>query len=405
MAVGPTIRPEVQAIAGVDIAVLSAGIKTPGRKDLVVFRLAESSQVAAVFTQNAFCAAPVQLAKAHLAAAPSRYLLINTGNANAGTGAQGDLDAQACCQRLATLQGVAVEQVLPFSTGVIGEPLPVGKIGDALPQLDAHWSKEAWLAAAEGIMTTDTRPKAGSRTFEWQGQSVRLSGIAKGSGMICPNMATMLGFFATDANIDASLLQSMLKRAADASFNRISVDGDTSTNDACVLVATGQAALTISTAEPDLLALFELHLQSLMLELAHEIIKDGEGATKFVRLRVCQAANEQEALAVAYTIAHSPLVKTALSASDANWGRILAAVGRAGLAALDLSRVNIYLDQVCIVAAGGRAPSYAEAQGAAVVAQESFEIRVELGRGSVEDSVWTTDLSYEYVRINAEYRS
>ncbi len=402
MAVGGSLPLSILPVSGLSIAVSSAGIKKPGRKDLVLFELAPGSQCAAVFTTNAFCAAPVTLAKQHLALQQPRYWLINTGNANAGTGAQGLADAKACCALVAEQFAVPVEQVLPFSTGVIGEPLPMDKIEQAIPSLPGLLAADTWAAAAEGIMTTDTRPKGASRQLELQGQTITLSGISKGSGMICPNMATMLGFVATDLALSSEQLQAMLSRANELSFNRITVDGDTSTNDACMLVSTAQIQLELSEQE---LALVEQALLELMQHLAHAIVRDGEGATKFVTITVEQAVNKEEALAVAYTIAHSPLVKTALTASDANWGRILAAVGRAGVAQLNLEAVNIFLDQVQIVDSGARAACYSEEAGSTVVAQEEFCIRVQLGRGQHAETVWTTDLSNEYVRINAEYRS
>lgn len=402
MAVGQTQPLSIKPVAGVRIAVGSAGIKKPGRKDLVLFELAPGATTAAVFTRNAFCAAPVILAKQHLQQQSPSYWLINTGNANAGTGEQGMQDASRCCVLVAQSVGAPSSAVLPFSTGVIGEPLPMSKLESSLPLLSAALDSDAWVSAAEGIMTTDTRPKGGSRQLEIQGRTVTLSGISKGSGMICPNMATMLAFVATDLALAAKDLQAMLSRVADQTFNRITVDGDTSTNDACVLASTQQIGLVLSEQDRDA---FEQALHSLLLELAQAIVRDGEGATKFVTLQVDQAGSVQEALDVAYTIAHSPLVKTALTASDANWGRILAAVGRAGLPGLDLSGVNIFLDRVQIVAAGARAADYTDALGSEVVAKDEFCIRVELGRGRFSEQLWTTDLSYEYVRINAEYRS
>lgn len=405
MPVGDLSLPEFYPIAGVRIGVASAGIKKPGRKDLVIFELAPTTQVAAVFTRNAFCAAPVRIARAHLQAAETRYLVINTGNANAGTGQQGEADARTTCSALAELAGVKAEQVLPFSTGVIGEPLPMPRLLAALPQgmdvLDAaHWAE-----AAQGIMTTDTLPKGASVRCDIHGQPVHISGIAKGAGMIKPNMATMLGFIATDAQISQALLQQLLTDAVNASFNRITIDGDTSTNDACVLVATGHSAV-VTAEDGEALTIFAQALQQVMVQLAQAIVRDGEGATKFVTIQVQGAATESEALEAAFTIAHSPLVKTALYASDANWGRILAALGRApGLEDLDISRVSLHLNDVLLAEQGGRAASYTEAAGAAVMQEAEITIRVHLGRGQAQETVWTCDFSHDYVSINADYRS
>jgi len=405
MAVGPATLPPLHPVKGFRLGIASAGIKKPGRKDLVLMELAEGSSVAGVFTRNAFCAAPVRICKEHLNRADARYLLVNTGNANAGTGEQGMQDALRCCEAVAETCQVAVETVLPFSTGVIGEPLPVEKILAALDAAKANLSGDNWEAAAEGIMTTDTRPKAASEQFEYQGKTVTLTGISKGSGMIMPNMATMLGYVATDAEIPQPLLQQWLSRETERSFNRITVDGDTSTNDACMLVATGASGVLIDGTDPELAELFTAALERVMLDLAQAIVRDGEGATKFVEVRVDAAASTREALDVAYTIAHSPLVKTALFASDPNWGRILACVGRAGVENLDLDALQIYLNDVCIVEQGGRAASYTEEAGQAVMDGEEILIRVVLNRGEVTERVWTTDLSHDYVSINADYRS
>jgi len=405
MAVGPGALPDFFPIAGVRLGVASAGIKTPGRKDLVVFELAPGSRVAGIFTRNQFCAAPVILSRRHLGQAAPRYLLVNTGNANAGTGEQGMRDALACCQALAEKAGVAVEQVLPFSTGVIGEPLPVGKIVSALDEALAGLSETRWPEAAEGIMTTDTRPKGASRQVDLDGHRVSVSGISKGSGMICPNMATMLGFIATDARIAPDLLQTLASELGEKTFNRITVDGDTSTNDACMLVATGQYGGPEITADSPALPALREALLAVYRELAQAIVRDGEGATKFVTVDVVNAATSSEALDVAYTVAHSPLVKTALFASDPNWGRILAAVGRAGVLDLDLQALEIYLGDVCIVRDGGRAADYTEEQGQAVMDQEEITITIDLKRGEVRETVWTCDLSHDYVTINGEYRT
>ncbi len=405
MAVGPGELPVLHAVDGVRIGIASAGIKKPGRKDVVVFELCEGATVAGVFTKNAFCAAPVTLAKAHLAASAPRYLLINTGNANAGTGAEGMADALRCCAELAVLAGVADNQVLPFSTGVIGEKLPVEKIVAAMPQALADLDEQHWENAANGIMTTDTRPKATSRQLDWQGQTITITGISKGAGMIKPNMATMLGFVACDAQVTGELLQKMVSEAAEASFNRITVDGDTSTNDACMLVASGRSGVSLNSAEDALCAPLQAAINEVFLELAHAIVRDGEGATKFVAVAVDGATDSEEALKVAYTVAESPLVKTALFASDPNWGRILAAIGRAGVERLNVDSVSVTLNDLLIAEKGGRAASYTEAAGAATMKQEELTIRINLNRGNCSETVWTTDFSYDYVRINAEYRS
>lgn len=404
MAVGELPLPEFYPIQGVRLGITSAGIKRVGRQDLVLIEAAAGSQIAATFTQNAFCAAPVQIAKKHWQTSTQgpQYLVINTGNANAGTGSQGLEDALATCQGVAELAQTSVENVLPFSTGVIGEPLPVDKILSALPQAYANLETHQWAQAAQGIMTTDTRPKGASLRVEIDGQSVHLSGISKGAGMIQPNMATMLAFIATDAKIDAQTLQKLHARAVQKSFNRITVDSDTSTNDACILIASGQGAHLQSESA---LQAFQQALESLQLTLAQAIIRDGEGATKFIEVCVEQATTEQEALEVGFTVANSPLVKTALYACDANWGRILAAVGRAGVLDLDVNQIHIWLNEVCIVEAGARAASYTEAAGSQVMQQAEIKIRIRLARGTAQASVWTSDLSHEYVSINADYRS
>jgi glutamate N-acetyltransferase/amino-acid N-acetyltransferase len=406
MAVGSGELPVLHPIDGVKIGVASAGIKRVGRIDTVVFELCEGASVAGVFTLNAFCAAPVTVAKEHLATSSPRYLLINTGNANAGTGQAGMLNARNSCAALADLVGVAPSAVLPFSTGVIGEKLPVDKLVAAMPAAVTALSADSWEAAANGIMTTDTRPKATSRQLDIAGRIITVTGISKGAGMIKPNMATMLGYVATDANIAPNVLQAMLDQSADASFNRITIDGDTSTNDACVLVATGRAGgeqLT-ETSGPVFDELQRV-FNEVFLELAHAIVRDGEGATKFVAVEVTGAKDVSEALKVAYAVAESPLVKTALFASDPNWGRILAAIGRAGVESLDVAALTVHLDDVLITEHGGRAESYTEAAGAAVMKQAEIRIRINLNRGLHAETVWTTDFSYDYVKINAEYRS
>lgn len=404
MAVGYQGVPRLYPVAGVRIGVASAGIKKPGRRDVVLFELAAGSSVAAVFTRNAFCAAPVVVAKDHLQQRIPRYLLVNTGNANAGTGEAGMHDAERCCEAVAKSVNCEVSEVLPFSTGVIGESLPVDKIIAALPAAAAAFDDDVWEDAAHGIMTTDTVAKGASRQLTIDGRLVTITGISKGSGMIRPDMGTMLAFVATDAQVEAATLQECLKQAVNGSFNRITVDGDTSTNDACVLLATGQSGVNL-TAGSDALAQFSVALDEVCRELAQLIVRDGEGATKFISIEVAGGRDESECRDVAYTIAHSPLVKTALFASDPNWGRILAAVGRAGIEALDLNAVTIYLGPVCIVRDGGRASDYTEEQGQAVMEQPEITIRVDLARGEAETTVWTCDFSYDYVRINAEYRT
>ncbi|ERS91571.1 bifunctional glutamate N-acetyltransferase/amino-acid acetyltransferase ArgJ [Halomonas sp. PBN3] len=405
MAVGDATFPEMPAIAGVRLGTAMAGIKKPGRRDLVVIEAPAGARMAGTFTRNAFCAAPVTVAREHLASGEApRYLVINTGNANAGTGETGLRDARATCEELARLAGVPAEAVLPFSTGVIGEPLPMDRLVAGLPAalqaLDD--GPEAWQQAGEGILTTDTRPKGASVTLEIAGETVTVNGIAKGSGMIQPNMATMLAFVATDATLEQGLLDALLRETVERSFNCITVDGDTSTNDACMLISTGRGP----TVEGDeAITVFRNGLVRVMTELAQAIIRDGEGATKFVTLQVEGATTRREALDVAFTVANSPLVKTALYASDANWGRILAAVGRAPVEAFDVDRVTIDLGEVRLVEQGGRAPGYTEAAGSAVMAREEIPIRIDLGRGEASATVWTNDLSHDYVSINADYRS
>lgn len=405
MAVGPGTLPEFFPVAGVKLGIASAGIKKPGRKDVVVFELAPGSRVAGIFTRNQFCAAPVTVSRQHLARTAPRYLLVNTGNANAGTGERGMKDAVACCQALADNAGVSADEVLPFSTGVIGEPLPVDKIVGALPEALANTAENRWAEAASGIMTTDTRPKGASCQVDLGGHTVTISGISKGAGMIRPNMATMLGFIATDARIAPDVLQTLASELGEKSFNRITIDGDTSTNDACMLMASGQYGGPEITADSPVLGALREALQQVYLDLAHAIVRDGEGATKFVTIDVSGAANQQEALDVAYTVAHSPLVKTALFASDPNWGRILAAVGRAGVPDLDLNALEIYLGDVCLVRQGGRADDYSEERGQAVMDQEEITIAIDLKRGDIRETVWTCDFSHDYVTINAEYRT
>ncbi len=394
------------AVPGVRLAAVAAGIRYQNRQDLCLLELAPGAQCAAVFTRNAFCAAPVILARRHLAAAAPRYLLINSGNANAGTGHRGLADAEASCAALAALAACSAEAVLPFSTGVIGEPLPIDRLAAALPAALAGLDAEAWPLAARAIMTTDTRPKLVSRTFVIEGRRAVVTGIAKGSGMIRPDMATMLAFLATDVAVEGGLLQACLADAVATSFNAITVDGDTSTNDACVLAATGALgnAPIREASSADYRALCGA-VGELCQELATAIVRDGEGATKLVTLVVEEAADRGEARRVADTIAHSPLVKTALFASDPNWGRILAAVGRSGLEGLDIDRVRIWLGDTLVVRDGGRDPGYTEQAGRAAMAGPEIGIRVALGRGQASIQVLTCDLSYDYVKINAEYRT
>ncbi|HPE72840.1 MAG TPA: bifunctional glutamate N-acetyltransferase/amino-acid acetyltransferase ArgJ [Candidatus Competibacter sp.] len=395
---------EPLTVAGVRLGTARAGIKYPDRRDLVVVELAAETQAAAVFTRNAFCAAPVTVARTHLAAASPRYLVINTGNANAGTGRQGLADAEASCRSLAERTGCRSEEVLPFSTGVIGEPLPLFRLVTGLPEALATLRPDGWAEAAAGIMTTDTRPKWASRRLTLAGREMTITGIAKGAGMIRPDMATMLAFVATDAAVDPALLREILHEAVADSFNAITVDGDTSTNDACLLLATGRSGASVPATGGDR-ARFATAVSEVCVDLAQAIVRDGEGATKFITVRVESGRDAAECRQIAYTIAHSPLVKTAFFAADPNWGRILAAVGRSGLDALDLERVTIHLDEVCIVRDGGRAPDYTEEQGQRVMARPEIAIRVELGRGGAAARIWTTDLSFDYVRINAEYRT
>ena len=395
----------MSAVPGIRLSVTAAGIRYQGRDDLVLVEMAEGSSVAAVFTRNAFCAAPVTVAREHLAKDPARYLLINAGNANAGTGVPGLRAARETCRLLAGMAGCSPNQVLPFSTGVIGEDLPVDPFAQAIPGLLSALREDAWPQAAAAIMTTDTVAKLATRTVALSGGTVTVTGIAKGSGMIRPDMATMLAYVATDAAVPQALLQALLQHAVDRSFNRITVDGDTSTNDACVLMASGAARLGIDSRDSDDGQALAAGIDAVCAELAEMIVRDGEGATKLVRLCVESAASEAEADAVAYTVAHSPLVKTALFASDPNWGRVLAAVGRAGVDGLDVERIRIWLGDVCIVSGGGRDPGYTEQAGQAVMDRPEITIRIDLDRGDMRTEVLTCDLSYDYVKINAEYRS
>ena len=394
----------VKTVPGVRLAAVRANIRYADRLDLVAMELAPESETAAVFTRNAFCAAPVEIARQHLAAASPRYLLINAGNANAGTGAAGRKAALTCCEALARRGGVAAEQVLPFSTGVIGEALPVERITNALPQLTARFDSASWPEAAKGILTTDTRPKTAFTELDCGGDIVRIAGIAKGAGMIRPDMATMLAFVFTDAKLGRAQVDALLREQVEHSFNRITVDGDTSTNDACVLTATG-AGMALSEENGADWNSFRAALAEVFRRLAQAIIRDAEGAGKFITLRVSEGASAGECLQVAYAVAESPLVKTACFASDPNWGRILAAVGRAGLANLDLAGLRIYLGDTPVVANGEPHPDYSEEAGLTAMAGTDIDIDIRLGRGACAETVWTSDLSHDYVRINAEYRT
>lgn len=404
MAVGQCSFPIMHPVPGIALGTANAGIKQTVRDDILVIQMAEHSTCAAVFTQNAFCAAPVHVAKANLADAP-RWLLINSGNANAGTGEQGMRDALATCADLAEVVGGVATQVLPFSTGVIGQPLAVDKIKAALPEAVNNLNADNWAKAAQAIMTTDTFAKGVSIVIVMDGQTITLNGISKGAGMIQPNMATMLGFIATDAKIDQALLQNCLALAVEQSFNRITVDGDTSTNDACVLMASGCSLVPEIKQDSENYRIFADAVMSVCKQLAEAIVRDGEGATKLMRIVVEQALSDEEAVRVGKTIAHSPLVKTAFFAGDPNWGRILAAVGRAGVENMVLENVQLYLDDVCIVRNGGRADDYTEEAGQRVMNREEITVTVKLGRGDAVQEVLTCDLSYDYVKINAEYRT
>lgn len=402
MAVGLTSPDTIQAVPGIRLAAAHCGIKAdPEKLDLVLIEIAQGSSCAAVFTRNRFCAAPVTVAREHISQQTPRFLIINSGNANAGTGEQGMTNARQTCVDVAKACDVDDIQVLPFSTGVIGAELEVTKIEAALPSLYAGLSQDNWLSAAEGIMTTDTLPKLCSRTVEVNGESITITGISKGSGMIKPDMATMLSYVTTDAVIEKNRLQQLLQDAVDQSFNNITIDGDTSTNDACVLVATGQSGVDVGNGSPE----FEKTLNEVFVALAQAIVRDGEGATKFIEIEINGASSQSDAKELGYTIAHSPLVKTAFFASDPNWGRILAAIGRAPVEALDVVTIDLYLDDVCLLKNGLPDTNYSEGKGQAVMNQTEIKIRVELNQGVFSNTVWTTDLSYDYVKINAEYRS
>ena len=397
---------DLHPVAGVRIGVTEAGIRKANRKDLSVVLIDEGASVAGVFTQNRFCAAPVQVCREHLQRGNIRAMLINTGNANAGTGQDGLVRARSTCIALARQLDLAPEQILPFSTGVIMESLPVDRIEAGLAAAIADAKPDHWLRAAEGIMTTDTLPKAFSAQLAIDGAPVTITGISKGAGMIRPNMATMLGFMATDAKVAPALLQQLAHELADGSFNRVTVDGDTSTNDSFVVIATNQAAhAEITSLESAGGQALKVAMLEVARKLAQAIVRDGEGATKFITVRVEGGASTDECLKVAYAISHSPLVKTAFFASDPNLGRILAAVGYAGIADLDQSRIDLYLDDVHVAVNGGRNPAYREEDGQRVMKQSEITVRVVLGRGNAADTVWTCDFSHDYVTINADYRS
>ena len=396
-------------VRGVRLAAVSAGIRKPLEDnqssktyDLVLIELAKDSKTVGVFTKNLFAAAPVKIAKTHLERRDARYFLINSGNANAATGELGNQDALQCCEALAEVSGVSYEEIIPFSTGVIGERLPVKKITASLRELFGGLDPSNWLLAAQGIMTTDTRPKISSRRFNVLGTTVTISGIAKGAGMIQPNMATMLAYITSDVMCKKDLLQEILVKAVNCSFNRITVDSDTSTNDSCMLTATGKTAVNLE--DPEAQTLFISELIGLMQELAQGLIRDSEGVTKFVTITVSGAPERQVCLDVAYAIANSPLIKTAIFAGDANWGRIVMAIGKADID-IDVSKVDVYLGDVCLMLGGAKASTYREVDGADVMAEEEILIRVNLNSGDFSDTVWTSDLSHEYVTINADYRT
>ncbi len=404
------VAADLKPVNGIEIGFAEAGIKKPNRKDVLVMKLGEGATVAGVFTKNRFCAAPVQVSEANLAAAaaggkPIRALVINTGNANAGTGASGLADANATCAALAQLLGCDAQQILPFSTGVILEPLPLAKLVAGLPAAVGNLKLDNWFNAAEAIMTTDTQPKAASRTVAVCGHAVTMTGISKGAGMIRPNMATMLGYLAIDAKVAQPVLDELVRHAADHSFNCITIDGDTSTNDSFMLIATGTGSLAIANTDSTEYGELKIAVTELARNLAQQIIRDGEGATKFITVTVDDGSTVDECRKVAYSIAHSPLVKTAFFASDPNLGRILCAIGYAGVDDLDVSKLDMYLDDVWVCKNGGRNPDYQEADGQRVMQKSEITVRVKLARGSASATVWTCDLSHDYVTINADYRS
>ncbi|MBC3861370.1 bifunctional glutamate N-acetyltransferase/amino-acid acetyltransferase ArgJ [Undibacterium jejuense] len=404
------VAADLKPVAGIRLGHAEAGIRKANRKDVLVMELAPTATVSGVFTTNRFCAAPVQVCKAHLeglhmSSGPIRALVVNTGNANAGTGDAGLAAANKTCSALADLLGCEAAQILPFSTGVILEPLPVDRLIAGLPQAITNLKEDNWFLAAESIMTTDTQPKAASATVQVGSHTVTMTGISKGAGMIKPNMATMLGYLAMDAKVAQPVLDHLIKQAADKSFNCITIDGDTSTNDSFILIATGVGSLEVNDIDTPEYAILAKAVIDLSQKLAHMIIRDGEGATKFISIAVEQGRDLDECRKIAYSIAHSPLVKTAFFASDPNLGRILAAIGYAGVNDLDVSKLDLYLDDVLVAKNGGRNPEYREEDGQRVMKQSEITIRVKLGRGDVETTVWTCDLSHDYVTINADYRS
>ncbi|MET3433211.1 glutamate N-acetyltransferase/amino-acid N-acetyltransferase [Herbaspirillum seropedicae] len=400
---------DLKAVAGIELGHAEAGVRKANRKDVLVMKLAETATVAGVFTKNRFCAAPVQICQANLAqlsaGKPIRALVINTGNANAGTGEEGLQRAKSVCAALAQQMDVEAQQILPFSTGVILEPLPADRIIAGLPQAIGNLKADNWFNAAESIMTTDTQPKAASRTLTIGGKQVVMTGISKGAGMIKPNMATMLGFLAFDAKLPQPLLNQLVKDAADHSFNCITIDGDTSTNDSFILMATGAGELEITSADSEEYKQLAAAVTDLSQHLAHQIVRDGEGATKFIEVAVEEGKSVEECRQIAYSIGHSPLVKTAFFASDPNLGRILAAIGYAGIDDLDVSKINLWLDDVWVAKDGGRNPDYREEDGQRVMKKAEIVVRVKLARGAAKASIWTCDLSHDYVSINADYRS
>ena len=405
MAVGLRYPEKMHAVKGIQLAAVSAGLKKTGTDDLVLISCEAGTKAAAVFTRNAFCAAPVTLARGHLEESAPRFLLINSGNANAGTGEQGLQNARRCCQKVANQFSVTMQSVLPFSTGVIGEQLAMPLMEGGIDLAVNLLTSDNWSAAARGIMTTDTMPKGFSKVINVDNTEIAITGISKGSGMICPNMATMLAFIATDANVNADSLRRLMIRANSLSFNSITVDGDTSTNDACVLLATGQAGNEELNERHPQWRVFSDNIVDACKALAHAIVRDGEGATKFIEVAVSGGRDDDECRQVAYTVAHSPLVKTAFFASDPNVGRILAAIGRSGLEDLDISKASLSIDEVGVIKNGEPATDYTEERGQQVMDREEITVSVELERGNANWSIWTTDLSHEYVRINAEYRS
>ena len=406
MAVGLNPPNALSIVKGVQLATVAAGIKYPERKDMLLITLPEGSAVAGVFTQNKFCAAPVTLARQSLQSGTSRALLINAGNANAGTGSQGMDNALSNCAQVAEQLSLRQEQVLPFSTGVIGEQLPMSEMSAGIDQLVHKGIEDNWLAAATAIMTTDTVAKGVSETLDLDGHTISITGIAKGSGMICPNMATLLSYVATDAAVDKATLQAMLERATEASFNRITVDSDTSTNDALMLMATGQGGNSkiTSLTDPHAEQLY-CAIEKVLISLATAVIRDAEGASKFVKIEIVNSKSEADAKSIAYSVAHSPLVKTALFASDPNWGRLLMAVGKADVETLDIAVMNLSINGVALIENGEPAVTYTEAAGKEVFEQSEIEIRIDLNAGDQGFHVWTSDLSHDYVSINADYLS